>query len=110
MDRNNNIKELITKNDSLIYSFFKDNLYKNVYFDEKYYYIYKHIVQFTTEQWSLIGKTKFNETEHIIISIIITNNLHNYSINPKEEAYVEDILHKIISYKYSMDQINNYFL
>lgn len=110
MDRSNNIEEFLNKNDSLIYSFFKDNLGETVYIGKDQYLVYRYIVQFISEKWSLIGKTKFSGTEHIIISITITNNEHNYSFNPEEKDYVEDILHKILSYKESMDQINNYFL
>jgi len=110
MNKNNNIEELINKNDSLIYSFFKDNLDETVYIGVEQYLVYKHIVHSIYEQWSLIGKTKLIQADHIIISVISKNNLHNYSFNPKEEEYVEDILHKILSYKDSMDQINNYFL
>lgn len=110
MDKSNNIEEFLSKNDSLIYSFFKGNLDETVYIGVEQYLVYRYIVQFILEKWSLIGKTKFNKTEHIIISVTITNNEHNYSFNPEEEEYVEEILHKILSYKESMDQISNYFL
>lgn len=108
MDRSSNIEEFLNKNDSLIYSFFKDNLGETIYIGTEQYIIYKYIV--TSKKWSLIGKTKFKEKEHVIISVIITNNEHNYSFNPEEKDYVEEILHKILSYEESMDQISNYFL
>jgi hypothetical protein len=111
MDRNNNIEEFLKENDSLIYSFFSGNLGEVVYIGKEQYLVYKHIGQLIPEKWSLVGKTKLNKIEHIIISVTtITNNEHNYSFNPEEEDYVEDILHKILSYKESMDQISNYFL
>lgn len=111
MNRSDNIKEFLNENDNLIYSFFSGNLGEVVYIDTEQYLVYKHIGQLIPEKWSLIGKTKLSETEHIIISVTtITNNKHNYSFNPEEGDYVEDILHKILSYKESMDQISNYFL
>ena len=111
MNRSDNIKEFLNENDNLIYSFFSGNLGEVVYIGAEQYLVYKHIGQFIPEKWSLVGKTKSNGIEHIIISVtIITNNKHNYSFNPEEEEYVEDILHKILSYKESMDQISNYFL
>jgi hypothetical protein len=110
MDRSNNIEEFLNENDNPIYSFFKGNLGETVYIGTEQYLVYRYVVQFISEKWSLIGKTRFNETEHIIISVTITNNEHNYSFNHEEKDYVEDILHKILSYKESIDQINNYFL
>ena len=111
MDRSYNIEEFLNENDNLIYSFFNGNLGEAVYIGTEQYLVYKHIGQLIPEKWSLVGKTKFSETEHIIISVTtITSSKHNYSFNPEEEEYVEDILHKILSYKESIDQINNYFL
>ena len=111
MDGNNNIKEFLNKNDILIYSFFKSNLGETVYIGIEQYLIYRYIAQFTSEKWYLIGKTKFDETKHIIIVVttIITNNKHNYSVDPEEEKYIKEIMCKILLYKKSMDQINNYF-
>lgn len=111
MDRIDNIEELLNRNDSLIYSFFKDNLGEVVHIGGEHYLVYKHIGQLSPERWSLVGKTKINEIEHIIISVTtITDSKHNYSFDPEEEKYIKEILCKILLYKESMDQISNYFL
>lgn len=84
MDRIDNLEDFLKENDTLIYNFFKDNLGEVVHIGGEQYLVYEHIGQISPERRSLVGKTKINETKHIIISITITNNEHNYSFNPKE--------------------------